>query len=74
MRNSPNMKRYLRKCALNVRNVSFLSTFRTFKVYHPRITPNGQFMLVACCDSHVIQVFKINKKTGMMVDAKQDMF
>ena len=31
MRNSPNMKRYLRKCALNVRNVSFLSTFRTFK-------------------------------------------
>ena len=33
MRNSPNMKRYLRKCALNVRNVSFLSTFRTFKAH-----------------------------------------
>ncbi|RHK10118.1 hypothetical protein DW079_08480 [Segatella copri] len=31
-------------------------------------------MLVACRDIHVIQVFKINKKTGMMVDAKQDMF
>ena len=27
------------------------------------ITPNGQFMLLACRDSHVIQVFKINKKT-----------
>ena len=42
---------------------------------HPRnfaITPNGQFMLVACRDSHVIQVFKINKKTGMMVDTKQN--
>ena len=42
---------------------------------HPRnfaITPNGQFMLVACRDSHVIQVFKLNKKTGMMVDMKQD--
>ena len=36
------------------------------------ITPNGQFMLVACRDSHVIQVFKLNKKTGMMVDTKQD--
>ena len=33
MRNSANMKRYLRKCALNVRNVSFLSTFRTFKAH-----------------------------------------
>ncbi|MCW4085096.1 lactonase family protein [Prevotella copri] len=31
-------------------------------------------MLVACRGSHVIQVFKINKKTGMMVDTKQDMF
>ena len=42
---------------------------------HPRnfaITPNGQFMLVACRDSHVIQVFKLNKKTGMMVDTKLD--
>ena len=42
---------------------------------HPRnfaITPNGQFMLVACRDSHVIQVFKLNKKTEMMVDTKQD--
>ncbi|RHA85203.1 hypothetical protein DW916_10265 [Segatella copri] len=27
-------------------------------------------MLVACRGSHVIQVFKINKKTGMMVDTK----
>ena len=52
-----------------------------FKVHSARlkyiilaITPNGQFMLVACRDSHVIQVFKINKKTGMMVDAKQDIF
>ena len=33
MRNSANMKRYLRKCALNVRNLSFLDTFRTFKAY-----------------------------------------
>ena len=42
---------------------------------HPRnfaITPNGQFMLVTCRDNHVIQVFKLNKKTGMMVDTKQD--
>ena len=33
MRNSPNMKRYLRKCALNVRNVLKKDAFRTFKAY-----------------------------------------
>ena len=33
MRNSPNMKRYLRKCALNVRNVLKKDRFRTLSHY-----------------------------------------
>ncbi len=36
---------------------------------HPRnfaITPNGHFVLVACRDSNVIQVYRRNRKTGML--------
>jgi len=39
---------------------------------HPRnfiITPNGKLLLVACKNSNVIQVFKINSKTGLLEDA-----
>ena len=38
---------------------------------HPRnfiITPNGKLLLVACKNSNVIQVFKINSKTGLLED------
>ena len=38
---------------------------------HPRnfaITPDGKRMLVACRDSNVIQIFNINKKTGLLTD------
>jgi 6-phosphogluconolactonase (cycloisomerase 2 family) len=38
---------------------------------HPRnfaISPNGKFLLVACRDSNVIQVFKRNPATGMLTD------
>lgn len=38
---------------------------------HPRnfaITPNGNLLLVACRDSDVIQVFKINENTGLLED------
>ena len=44
---------------------------------HPRnfaITPNGKFLLVASRDDNVIQVFAIDKKTGMLQDTKQDIF
>jgi 6-phosphogluconolactonase (cycloisomerase 2 family) len=36
---------------------------------HPRqfnITPNGKYLLCACRDDNVIQVFERNKKTGML--------
>lgn len=42
---------------------------------HPRnfnITPNGKFMLVACRDSHKIQVYRINTQTGLLTDTHQD--
>lgn len=42
---------------------------------HPRnfnITPNGKFLLCACRDSNIIQVFSINKATGLLTNTKQD--
>lgn len=42
---------------------------------HPRnfnITPNGKFLLVACRDSNVIQVFQRDQQTGLLTDMKQD--
>jgi 6-phosphogluconolactonase (cycloisomerase 2 family) len=38
---------------------------------HPRnfaITPDGNLMLVACKDSDMIQIFRIDKQTGMLTD------
>ena len=38
---------------------------------HPRnfiITPNGKFLLCACRDSHVVQIFSIDSKTGLLND------
>lgn len=38
---------------------------------HPRnfiITPNGKFLLVACRDTHEIQVFARNASTGLLTD------
>jgi len=42
---------------------------------HPRnfaITPDGNFLLVACRDSNKIQVFKRNPETGLLTDIHQD--
>lgn len=42
---------------------------------HPRnfiITPNGKYLLVACRDSHLIQVFSIDPTTGLLTDTHQD--
>lgn len=42
---------------------------------HPRnfnITRNGRFLLCACRDSNKIQVFRIDRKTGMLTDTHQD--
>lgn len=42
---------------------------------HPRnfaITPNRKYLLCACRDSNVIQVFAINKRTGLLTDTHQD--
>lgn len=42
---------------------------------HPRnfnITPNGKFLLVACRDSNVIQVFERDSITGMLSDTGKD--
>lgn len=42
---------------------------------HPRnfsITPNGNFLLVACRDSDMIQVFRRNATTGLLTDTNQN--
>ena len=42
---------------------------------HPRnfnITPNGRLLLAACRDSNVIQVFRIDPKTGLLTDLHKD--
>ena len=42
---------------------------------HPRnfaITPNGKFILVAGRDDNVIQVYSIDKKTGLLTNTNQD--
>ena len=42
---------------------------------HPRnfiITPDGRFLLCACRDSNVIQVFSINPASGLLVDTHRD--
>lgn len=41
---------------------------------HPRnfmITPNGKFLLAACRDSDCIQLFAIDKKTGLLNDTQK---
>ena len=38
---------------------------------HPRnfiISPNGKYLLVACSNSNMIQVFEIDKKTGLLTE------
>lgn len=42
---------------------------------HPRnfnITPNGKYLLVACRDSNTIQVYRINKKSGLLLNTGND--
>ena len=42
---------------------------------HPRqfnITPNGQYLLCCCRDSHKIQVFRRDMKTGLLTDTHKD--
>lgn len=42
---------------------------------HPRnfaITPNGRYVLVACRDSNVIEVYRRNQKTGMLESTHGD--
>ena len=42
---------------------------------HPRnfiITPNGKYLLVACRDSNVIQVYERNTDTGLLTDIHKD--
>ena len=42
---------------------------------HPRnfnITPNGKYLICACRDSNVIQLFEINKGEGHLINANKD--
>lgn len=42
---------------------------------HPRnfnITPNGKYLLVACRDSNIIQVYRRDEVTGLLEDTHQD--
>ena len=46
-----------------------------YTAIHPRnfaITPNGKFLLCACRDSNVIQVYEINKDSGMLKNVDKD--
>ena len=38
---------------------------------HPRnfaITPNGKYILVACRDENAIEIYEVNRETGMPMD------
>lgn len=42
---------------------------------HPRnltISPNGKFLLVACKDSHTVEVYEIDHYTGLLKNAKKE--
>ena len=42
---------------------------------HPRnfaITPNGKYLLAACRDGNVIQVYERNAETGRLADTGKD--
>ena len=42
---------------------------------HPRnviITPNGKYLLVACRDSNVIQIYERDTDTGLLTDIRKD--
>ena len=42
---------------------------------HPRnmaITPNGELLFVACKDSNVVELYKIDKKKGLLENMKKD--
>lgn len=42
---------------------------------HPRnimVTPNGKFLLVACRDNDIIQIYEIDKATGMLTNTYKD--
>ena len=42
---------------------------------HPRnfaITPNGKFLLVAGRDDNVVEVYRIDSKTGLLTNTNQD--
>jgi 6-phosphogluconolactonase (cycloisomerase 2 family) len=44
---------------------------------HPRnfvITPNGNYLLVASRDENRIQVFSVDKSSGLLTDTGQDIF
>ncbi len=46
-----------------------------FTGVHPRnfiITPNGKFLLVACRDSNVIQIFRRNETTGLLTETEHE--
>ena len=54
----------------NVQNVGFVKTG-----IHPRnfnITPNGKFLLCACRDSNVIEIYEINKENGSLKKVEKD--
>ena len=36
------------------------------------ITPNGKFLLCACRDSNVVQVYEIDKQSGLLRDTEKD--
>lgn len=60
---------------VNAKNGTLKKAGYQYTGIHPRnfrITPNGNLLLVACRDSNVIQVFKIDHKTGLLTDLHHD--
>ena len=61
--------------AVNTENGTLAKVGYQLTGIHPRhfnITPNGKYLLVACRDSNVIQVYERAKNTGVLKDIQKD--
>ena len=61
--------------AINAQDGTLAKVGYQLTAKHPRnfaITPNGKFLLIAGRDDNVIQVYSINKQTGLLTNTNQD--
>ena len=66
---------HLRNCLAKVHFLVVEDVVELEVVSAPRnfiITPNGKYLLVACRDTNVIQIFERDQATGLLTDIKKD--